>query len=293
MSSTTERAPRRTPQERRAQAEALQASIAEQVEQLRSSEDWQRFLTFLQSFHTYSLNNVLLILAQRPDATRVAGFRQWQGMGRQVRKGERGLRIFGYSCSTTEEDEHGQETERIRVRFPVLTVFDIAQTDPLDGVEQAADPVQLLTGTDDHGIPVALTHHLEQDGWTVAVEPITGAANGYTDPKDRRVVIGSHLSPEQAAKTLIHEAAHVELGHADEPDGEYAAHRGLKETEAESVAYIVAGLLGFDTAAYSIGYIAGWSQGDTDIIRATAQRVLTAAHHLAATLTHDGQEQAD
>lgn len=292
---STKRAPRKTAEEYKAQAEVLQVSVAEQVEQLRDSVDWQRYLDFLRSFHAYSLNNVLLILAQQPGATRVAGFRQWQAKGRQVRRGARGIRIYGYSRSTTtEEDEHGDQTERTRVRFPVLSVFDIGQTDAIDGAEQAMAPVQLLTGTDDHGIPAALTAHLEQNGWTVTVEAIAGTANGYTDPSTRRVVIGAHLAPEQGAKTFIHEAAHIVLGHADEPRQEYAAHRGVKETEAESVAYIVAGLLGFDTAAYSIGYIAGWSHGDADLIRNTAQKVLTAAHHIATVLTpaHDGEEEA-
>lgn len=55
----------------------------------------------------------------------------------------------------------------------------------------------------------------------------------------------------------------------------------------ESVAYVVAGLAGFDTSAYSVGYIAGWSDGDTELIKNTAGRVLRAAHHIAAILTPD------
>lgn len=94
-------------------------------------------------------------------------------------------------------------------------------------------------------------------------------------------MIDADLSP---AQTALHEAAHVFL-HADEEPGEYAAHRGIKETEAESVAYVLAGLLGLDTAAYSIGYVAGWADGDTTTIRDTAGRVLTAVHTLADALT--------
>ena len=40
------------------------------------------------SFHTYRLNNVLLILAQRPDASRVAGFWQWQAKAYRCAWGE-------------------------------------------------------------------------------------------------------------------------------------------------------------------------------------------------------------
>jgi antirestriction protein ArdC len=45
-------------------------------------------------FHTYSFGNVLLILRQNPEATTVAGYRTWQTLGRQVRKGERGIQIL-------------------------------------------------------------------------------------------------------------------------------------------------------------------------------------------------------
>lgn len=76
----------KSPEERRAEAEGLHATIAEQVEELRSSEAWTRFLTFAQAFHRYSINNLLLILAQKPEATHVAGYRTWQKLGRQVRK---------------------------------------------------------------------------------------------------------------------------------------------------------------------------------------------------------------
>ena len=99
----------------------------------------------------------------------------------------------------------------------------------------------------------------------------------------------SSLSPEQAAKTLIHEAAHVLMGHVDDLE-EYAQHRGLMETEAESVAFVVAGLAGFDTSAYSLGYVATWSDCKADTIRETAARVLTTAHRIAAILDADDDE---
>ena len=50
------------------------------------------------------LSNQLLILAQRPDATTVAGYRAWQSLGRQVRRGATGIGIFGYSTKTSVQD---------------------------------------------------------------------------------------------------------------------------------------------------------------------------------------------
>jgi hypothetical protein len=67
------------------------------IEHLTTGEDWQRFLDTARRFRTYSLNNLLLIFLQRPDATRVAGYRTWQSLGRQVRRGEQGIAILAPS----------------------------------------------------------------------------------------------------------------------------------------------------------------------------------------------------
>ena len=283
----------KSPEERRAEAEALQASIAAQVEQLRDSEAWTRFLEFARVFHRYSINNLLLILSQRPDATRVAGYRTWQSVGRQVTKGQRGIRIFGgRDVVTREEDERtGEETEHRSRRFFPVSVFDISQTEPID--PDVADPGAIthrLTGDDPLGILAAVVDYLTGQGWTVEREAIAGEVNGYTTTDGtRRVVVDADLSPAHAAKTALHEAAHVLL-HAEEDPAEYVQHRGVKETEAESVAYVVAGLLGLDTSAYSIGYVAGWTEGDAETIKATAARVLRAAHTLADALTEPVDE---
>ena len=79
---------------------------------------------------------------------------------------------------------------------------------------------------------------------------------------------------------------------AEQDPAEYVQHRGIKETEAESVAYVVAGILGLDTSAYSIGYVAGWSQCEAETIKATAARVLAAAHTLADALAHTPDPEA-
>lgn len=278
----------KTPEQRRAEAEALHESIAEQVEALRDSEAWTRFLSFATAFHRYSLTNLLLILAQRPEATHVAGYRTWQKLDRQVRKGERGIRIFGGRdvTETVEDEKTGKDKEQRRTRFFPVSVFDMSQTDPLD--PEAPDPAQLaqrLTGDDPAGIFEAVADYLTDKGWTLERRPIPGETNGYTKTDGSRlVVVDANLSPAQTAKTALHEAAHVLL-HADEDPAEYVEHRGIKETEAESVAYIVAGILGLDTSAYSIGYVAGWSGCEAETIRSTASRVLRTAHALAEAIT--------
>lgn len=269
----------------------MHASITEQVEQLRNSDAWRRFLDFAQAFHAYSLNNVLLVLAQYPTAAQVAGFRKWQELGRQVRKGKKSIKIFGFrEKKITESDKESDEPDGrklVRRYFPVLSVFDVSQTDLIE--PEAGDPSNLahqLTGDDPLGTLDLVTDYLIKHGWTVDRRPLNGRAHGYTAPASRTVAIDTDLSHAQAAKTVLHEAAHVIL-HSDHARKEYVEHRGEKETEAESVAYVVAGLLGLDTSAYSIGYVARWSDADTEMIQATAANVLRAVHQLAEATTEN------
>ena len=280
----------KTPEQRRAEAEALQETITEQVEALRDSETWTRFLDFSRAFHRYSINNLLLILAQKPGATHVAGYGTWQKLNRQVRAGEGGpnaIRIFGGRdvWETVKNPATGKDEEQRRTLYFPLSVFDISQTDLID--PEAGDPSQLgraLDADDEAGIYDAVADYLTGKGWTVTREPIAGSVEGYTDAEARRVVIDEGRSPADAAATILHEAAHVLL-HSEEEHAEYVEHRGVKETEAESVAYVVAGILGLDTSAYSVGYVAGWSKCDPELVKATAANVLRAVHTLADALT--------
>lgn len=270
---------RKTADERRAEADTLHESICSQLEELTSTEGWARFLAFATGFHSYSLSNVLLILSQRPDASRVAGFRQWQERGRQVRKGERSIKIFGYATKRTEE-ENGEEERR--AYFPILSVFDVSQTDSIDG-EEIPELAPRLIGGDDAGIYDAAAEWLTGQGLSID-RASTGEANGFTRHKSRTITIHDQLQPAQAAATMLHEAAHA-LMHADA--GDYHEHRGVYETEAESVAYIVAGVLGLDTSSKSIGYIAGWTDGDADTVKTTATRVLATARTILDGITED------
>lgn len=274
---------RKTAEERRADADRLHESIATQLEELTSSEGWSRFLAIATGFHHYSLSNVLLILSQRTDASRVAGFRQWQARGRQVRKGERAIKIFGYSAKRIEPDEASDsDEEQRRTFYPILSVFDISQTDPVDGVEELPDYAPRLKGGEDAGIYEATAAWLTEQGWTVTREALGGEDGATSIDGTKRVRVHDDLSLAHAAVTILHEAGHATM-HAELTD--YHQHRGIYETEAESVAYITAGVLGLDTSANSIGYIAQWTGGDVQTVKVTAARVLTAVRTILDGIT--------
>ena len=109
----------------------LHQQLQDSLQELVTSEDWQRALSVAARFHDYSFANTRLIWAQSSargfTPNRVAGYRAWQELGRHVRKGERGLQILAPVIRKVTPD-NGEEEERRVVGFRVVHVFDIAQT---------------------------------------------------------------------------------------------------------------------------------------------------------------------
>ena len=80
---------------RKATLERMHSQLAERVGSMDSLQAWSAWLRFANSFHAYSFRNTVLIWAQLPEATMVAGYRAWQAKGRQVRRGETAIKVFG------------------------------------------------------------------------------------------------------------------------------------------------------------------------------------------------------
>lgn len=269
------------------------------VEALTNGEQWQRLLAVASRFHTYSVNNVLLICRQCPEATRVAGYRTWQSLGRQVRRGERGIAILA-PCTyarpdddTTSADEQDEEKRedggraRVLRGFKVVHVFDVAQT---DGEPLPEAPASVLTGEAPTGLTDRLAALIRAQGYTVTFGPLPPAfagANGLTDHDRRAVTVRDDLPGAQQAKTTAHELAHV-LMHGTRP----RPPRPVVEVEAESVAFLVCASAGLPSDAYSFGYVATWARGDTALVRATAERAIRCAREVIDALGPESTHRA-
>lgn len=276
--------------------DSIMQSLESGVEELFTSNRYQEFLKTMAKFHNYSFNNTMLIAMQRPDATLVTSYKNWQSMGRQVMKGEKGITIIApapYKKMKEKEvlDEKQRpimgtdgkpKTEQVEVTVPhfkAVTVFDIAQT--------SGEPIQTLA-------PELLTAAVQDfDSFMQAIQKISpvpirfdeidGNANGYYHNADKEIVIKKGLSESQTLKTAIHETVHAKLH-----DKEIMESLGVekdrltKEVEAESVAYCVCSSFGLDTSDYSFPYIAGWSssremkemKASMDVIRKTAGEMI-------------------
>jgi antirestriction protein ArdC len=259
--------------------EKMHEALVAKTATLTTSAGWTEYLEFVSRFRQYSFRNTMLILIQRPDATHVASYKRWTEMGRQVRKGEKSLGIFAPLMRKRTESD-GSERSFV-MGFKIVPVFDISQTEG-DPVPAPITPV-LLDGEAPEGMYAALALLVAEKGYTLEVGPAAHGENGYCSPGRKMIHITEGLSPAQACKTLVHEVAHMILHCEEDALTEDAMqHRGVAEVEAESVAHIVLGALGFDTDAYTLPYVAGWSDGKTEVIAATADRVLKCTKEILA-----------
>jgi antirestriction protein ArdC len=262
-----------TPEQRAAYRQDKQQQAREQVErsvrELLTSDGWRRWAETRATFHSYSFGNCLLIAQQAPQATQVAGFKAWQQLGRQVRKGERGIRIM---APMVVRDRDSEDEDARRVLFHTVSVFDLAQT---DGEPLPEPPCEPITG-DSHAryLEPLKDHARTLDVAVYEYEP-TSAAQGFYDEKGRRIVISTDLAPNGKVRTLVHELAHAHgVTYKD-----YS--RAEAEVIVETAAVIVCGSIGLDTSGESIPYLAGWGESDDlEAIRKHAELVDTLARTL-------------
>ena len=98
----------------------------EATEALLTSEGWQRLVRARSVFHSYSLQNTLLLAHQCAERgttpTRVAGFRAWLRLGRYVRKGQTALWAMA-PLPIKQRDGEAEEPGQGRLFFRSVPVF--------------------------------------------------------------------------------------------------------------------------------------------------------------------------
>uniref|UniRef100_UPI003FA58A5B ArdC-like ssDNA-binding domain-containing protein n=1 Tax=Lactiplantibacillus plantarum TaxID=1590 RepID=UPI003FA58A5B len=245
----------------------LFAQAEQQILKLTDSDRFKQYLNTLAKFHQYSARNIDLIYAQNPQATQVAGFKQWQtDFNRTVNKGAKSIRIAApiiKKLTPAEQKRLDTTDERAIVGYRYLPIFDVAQTSG-DPVLSAKDFVK--ENLADHQNVTSLYNAFkdylnQQTDLKVSEVPLAtlNGAKGYFQPSTNEIVIGGD-EPDNALKlkTLYHEYAHSQLhglksAFKDRP-------RAYQETQAEAVAYVAMQNIGVDTGNYSLGYVATWAK---------------------------------
>lgn len=272
-------------------AEELLADLTAEVEALRTSEGWKDWLAYAARFHKYSANNVMLIALQRPDATDVMGYGAkdrstgWLSVGRQVRKGETGIRILRPNLRwITDEDANGNDQRRqIVTGFGVVSVFDVSQTDgddlPITSEQRWRDALSLApTSERAEANYRALSGAAETLGFRVIEDDVDLTDSkelGYWTPGTTEVHV-RRASFDQMAAVLVHELTHA-------LDPECPGDKAECELVAESSAWYVSDYLGMDHTAVSTVYLAHF-QGETDKLVSTASRTVKLAQKIIEAL---------
>ena len=230
---------------REAKLGELQQRLVDEVAKLTDGQQWRAWLEFAANFHTYSFGNTVLIYAQRPDATWVAGVKAWNELGRHVRKGEQGIAILAPITGRKKTDETpgdgrqptatpdpadpgagrpgepdpspggqdpdpaGDDQPRGIRGFRVVHVFDLSQTDgdPIDAPARplAVDAEVQLLAGEAPPGVWDALQEMAQDRGYTVERGDCGSANGYIHYGDSRVRIRADVDDAQAVKTLIHE----------------------------------------------------------------------------------------
>ncbi|WP_247955305.1 PBECR4 domain-containing protein [Streptococcus oralis] len=254
----------------------LSRHLKEGIKEFLDSDKYKDYLTKMSQLNNYSNRNLRLILAQNPEARQVASFKQWkENFGRYVKKGEKALRIFK-PMTKIKKDENNQpildkngKPETVTF-FGLVPVFDVSQTEGKE-MPKAAEVKEQLTDLDYANLYRALMAIAKENDVSVRFEEMENNKHGYYSVPENQIVLRSNeMNKAQIIKTFLHEMAHAELHHADNPQKENLT-RSTAELQAESVAYVVSSYYGIDTSEYSFNYLSGWSADKETLVDLEAQ----------------------
>lgn len=243
-----------------------------QVLERGHSETLRKYLAAMARFRQYSWHNVAMIFSQRPDATRVAGFHTWKQLGRNVKKGAKGIMILApILLRKSKEEVPEEEQSRTALGFRVVYVFDQAETDgePLSELGSAQG--------DPSGYTEKLKQFVAQRGIELEYSDAIYPAQGQCSPG--KIVLLPGQSAAEEFCTLAHEAGHSLL-HMQDRRAETT--KRVRETEAEAVAFVVCEAIGL-TVSNSVDYIHLYS-GDKDTLTESLEHVQRASATILAAI---------
>ncbi|MDK7742896.1 ArdC-like ssDNA-binding domain-containing protein [Helcobacillus massiliensis] len=303
-------------QERAQKVEQLSNDMADRVQSLATGEDAVALVSFVARFRSRSPNNAALIYSQYlgrrergesvEEPSLLAGYKQFQEMGRQVRRGEKGYQILApvtarFASATPDDPSSwrrlnyrerpaaGEKIEQRMVGVKPASVFDISQT---EGPDLPSLPTWSpnTQGVVPDGLMDALRAEIEREGFSLTITdgPLPSGAEGLTRYKDQEVTINGARGEAETVATALHELGHVKMHHP-KIEGARALPRGQREFEAETYAHVLAKLHGLDTTESSTAYAGGWVLGTTGADQETtaelsAQVVTRVATAVNATL---------
>lgn len=247
-------------QEQREMVYAIIDDTAQTVAQ--DGAAFQKYLDVQSRFDRYSVANALLILAQKPDATRIADFDTWKEQGAYIRKKESGFYIL----------EPGEEYKRddgsVGISYNPKKMFDISQTGNSHKRETPAYPDErtrikaLMTHAP---VPIRISDTLPE------------GTNAMYHPEAREIQIRKGMDAGNIFRALSQELAHAEM---DTGNGNY--NRSDHTFHAYCVSYMLCKQYGVDTNGYRFDRVPQMLEGmDEQEIRAELSVIREAAGEIS------------
>jgi len=222
----------------------LLKELDERIDKVQSSKEFKEVLEFFSKFHNYSYHNSILIMLQKPEATLVAGYRQWQKkFDRYVKKGEKGIAIlapFTYKKKKADTDSNldsDEENEVTKTYFRPVYVFDVSQTEG-----KVLPQIDLSLENSNSALFEPLKSYALSKGIKVKFKSLRKGLDGYSE--GGKIVINRKANDTEKASILVHETAHELLHFRDSK--EMKLTKEILEMEAEAVAFVVMNYFGVE-----------------------------------------------
>ncbi|MED4599735.1 hypothetical protein P9314_03315 [Paenibacillus validus] len=228
---------------------------------VQNGEQFQRYLDVQSRFDRYSVSNALLILAQRPEATRIADFEGWKEQGVSIRRKETGFYILEPG------EEYRREDGSTATSYNPKKMFDIAQTTAKkpDQPVYPDDRTRIKALMDRAPVPITISDALPAD------------VHALYQPDVRNIVIRRGLAAGDIFRALAQELAHAEM---DRGDSRYS--RSEYQFHAYSVAYILCKQAGVETTAFRFDRVAErFKDMEPQPIRAELTTMKEASHTIS------------
>jgi len=196
----------------------------------RDGDTFQKYLNVQSRFDRYSVSNALLILAQKPQATRIADFDTWREQGAYIRKKESGFYII----------EPGEEYQRqdgsTGISYNPKKMFDISQTGNSRKRENPTYPderTRIKALLAHAPVPVRIS------------DMLPSGVNALYQSDTREIQIRRGLDANHIFRALAQELAQAEM---DQGDGSY--NRSEQGFRAYCVSYMLCKQYGVETNGF-------------------------------------------
>ena len=243
----------------------------------RDSKEFIKFFDFIARFNHYSRYNTMLVYIQNQAVTFFGGVSFWKKkFGRTIKEGAKPHIILAPNG-------------------PVMLVYDIFDTEGRDTPEEflekgLGDKPFRVNGKIEKRVFEKAIDEAKKWGIKVSFRPLSYFNAGYVTTIVKgylEICLKEGMSNEENFAVLIHELAHLFLGHTGHHQLHYDGNKKptklvprklsttAEELEAETISYLICHKLGLESC--SAEYIAGYIKSDKDLLEFSYETVIKTA----------------